>query len=85
MSLTKTTKIIIIITSIVVASTAIAVPTSIVMNNKNKSIKLNLLYNAGVMIEAKGYRIYIDPINLPDNYTNLPADAILITHEHDDH
>ena len=49
------------------------------------SIKLTLLDNAGVMIEADGMRIYVDPINLPSNYSTLPADAILITHPHLDH
>ncbi|MFW9853110.1 MAG: MBL fold metallo-hydrolase [Candidatus Thorarchaeota archaeon] len=85
MSLTVKMKIIIIALSVTVAAAAIATPTTIVLVNKNNSIHLNLLYNAGIMIEAKGVRIYIDPINLPDNYSELPADAILITHEHGDH
>ena len=54
-------------------------------NPADDSIKLTLLYNAGVMIETDGMRIYIDPYNLPDNYTDLPADIILITHPHGDH
>jgi L-ascorbate metabolism protein UlaG (beta-lactamase superfamily) len=37
------------------------------------------------MIEAEGLRIYIDPYRLPSNYTDLPADAILVTHPHGDH
>jgi L-ascorbate metabolism protein UlaG (beta-lactamase superfamily) len=49
------------------------------------TIKLTLLENAGVMIEADGMRIYIDPIELPSNYSELPADAVLITHPHGDH
>ena len=49
------------------------------------SIKLTLLGNAGVLIEADGMRIYIDPLSLPSNYSTLPADAILITHPHGDH
>ncbi|MHA2078833.1 MAG: MBL fold metallo-hydrolase [Candidatus Thorarchaeota archaeon] len=49
------------------------------------TITLTLLTNAGVMIEANGLRIYIDPINLPSSYSTLPADAILITHPHGDH
>lgn len=48
-------------------------------------IKLTILDNAGVMIEAEGLRIYVDPINLPSDYSALPADAILITHPHGDH
>jgi L-ascorbate metabolism protein UlaG (beta-lactamase superfamily) len=53
--------------------------------SEDNSIKLTLLDNAGVMIEAEGMRIYIDPYNLPSNYSTLPADAILITHPHGDH
>ena len=52
---------------------------------ENGSIVLTVLDNAGVMIEASGMRIYIDPINLPSNYSTLPADLILITHPHGDH
>ncbi|MCG3222677.1 MAG: MBL fold metallo-hydrolase [Candidatus Heimdallarchaeota archaeon] len=86
MSLTKTTKLIIVIaSSFILVASAVAIPTTIVLVNKSKDINFNLLENAGVMIEAKGVRIYIDPINLPDNYSDLPADAILITHEHGDH
>lgn len=48
-------------------------------------VKLTLLVNEGVMIEAKGLRIYIDPLYIPDNYTELPADVILVTHLHSDH
>ena len=53
--------------------------------SEDTSIKLTILDNAGVMIEAEGLRIYIDPINLPSNYSTLPADAVLITHPHADH
>ncbi|MBN1330173.1 MAG: MBL fold metallo-hydrolase [Candidatus Heimdallarchaeota archaeon] len=83
MSLTNKTKILIslgIILGVVVGIPAIIIP----LNNYN-SVTLTLLDNAGVMIEARGIRIYIDPINLPMNYSNKPADAILITHEHEDH
>jgi L-ascorbate metabolism protein UlaG (beta-lactamase superfamily) len=37
------------------------------------------------MIETEETRIYIDPFDLPTNYSDYPADAILITHEHGDH
>jgi L-ascorbate metabolism protein UlaG (beta-lactamase superfamily) len=50
-----------------------------------ETVELTLLENAGVMIEAGGLRIYIDPVELPSEYGDLPADAILITHEHGDH
>ncbi len=52
---------------------------------EENSLTVTLLTNAGVMIEAEGLRIYIDPYRLPDNYSDLPADAILITHPHGDH
>lgn len=48
-------------------------------------INVTLLNNAGVMIEAGDTRIYIDPIDLPSEYRDKPADAILITHDHGDH
>jgi L-ascorbate metabolism protein UlaG (beta-lactamase superfamily) len=54
-------------------------------NQSGNTVKLTILYNAGVMIEADGMRIYIDPINLPSSYSDLPADAVLITHPHEDH
>ncbi|MFX0054900.1 MAG: MBL fold metallo-hydrolase [Candidatus Hermodarchaeota archaeon] len=50
-----------------------------------EEVKITLLNIAGVMIEAKGMRIYIDPYAIPDNYTELPADIILVTHPHFDH
>ncbi|MHA1926256.1 MAG: MBL fold metallo-hydrolase [Candidatus Thorarchaeota archaeon] len=50
-----------------------------------EEVKITLLNVAGVMIEAKGMRIYIDPYAIPDNYTELPADIILVTHSHFDH
>ena len=55
------------------------------VNNSNPEISIRLLYNAGVMIEAKNTRIYIDPFNLTSNYSDYPADAVLITHNHSDH
>ncbi len=85
MALTKKAIILIIIVSSAVAVTAVVVPTAVVIVNKNSTINFTLLYNAGVMIEAKGLRIYIDPYNLPSNYSDYPADAVLITHDHGDH
>lgn len=57
-----------------------------VPTNSAPVIHVNLLFNAGVMIETEGTRIYIDPYNLHSRiYSNYPADAILITHDHGDH
>ena len=67
------------------ASAAIATPTTLILLNNNNDITVNLLTNAGVMIEANGLRIYIDPIDLAYNYSEFPADAVLITHDHGDH
>jgi L-ascorbate metabolism protein UlaG (beta-lactamase superfamily) len=49
------------------------------------SVKLTLLDNAGVMIESKGVRIYVDPVLLPEEYENKPADVVCVTHPHGDH
>ncbi|MFX1512475.1 MAG: MBL fold metallo-hydrolase [Promethearchaeota archaeon] len=57
----------------------------ITYSNSNNGIHVRLLNNAGVMIETEDTRIYIDPFDLPSNYSNYPADAILITHNHGDH
>ena len=75
-------KILVIISAILVTS---GVVLAVVVLNSNDTIKETLLYNAGVMIEAKGTRIYIDPYDLPSDYSDYPADLILITHDHGDH
>ncbi|MBN2156698.1 MAG: MBL fold metallo-hydrolase [Candidatus Lokiarchaeota archaeon] len=62
----------------------VTIPTAIVISDIN-SVHFTLIDNAGVMIESKGVRIYVDPINLPTEYENTPADAVLITHPHADH
>ena len=54
-------------------------------NSEPESIEFTLLYNAGVMIESNGVRIYIDPINLNSDYSDFKADAVFITHPHGDH
>jgi len=87
MQLTKRTKIIAI--AAVVALVAIGAPvvaiTLINQTTASNSVGFTLLDNAGVMIETRGVRIYVDPINLPSEYASRPADAILITHPHEDH
>ena len=50
------------------------------------SVNVTLLDTAGVMIEANNIRIYIDPYRIPkSNFSEYPADLILITHAHADH
>ncbi|MHA2247106.1 MAG: MBL fold metallo-hydrolase [Candidatus Hodarchaeales archaeon] len=75
------------IIGIIVITSGVVVITAVVLNNSNTpaGISVRLLNNAGVMIEAEDTRIYIDPYDLPSRYSNYPADAILITHEHGDH
>ena len=48
-------------------------------------VKVTLLSNEGVMIEAKGVRLYIDPIYFPQSYDPKPADVVMVTHPHSDH
>jgi L-ascorbate metabolism protein UlaG (beta-lactamase superfamily) len=87
MQLTRRAKIVAI--AAVVALVAVGAPvvaiTLISQHTLNNTINFTLLYNAGVMIESRGVRIYVDPINLTSDYVSRPADAILITHPHGDH
>jgi L-ascorbate metabolism protein UlaG (beta-lactamase superfamily) len=64
----------------------LVITTGGIPTNSDPIIHVNLLFNAGVMIETEGTRIYIDPYNLHSRiYSNYPADTILITHDHGDH
>ena len=40
----------------------------------SEGINVTLLTNAGIMIEADGMRIYIDPIDLPSEYRDKPVE-----------
>ncbi len=83
MPLTKNAKI--IISVVIVATVAVAVPLIGFSLMPPVGVRFQLLDNAGVMLEFNGYRIYVDPINLPANYEALPADVVLVTHPHGDH
>lgn len=83
MPLSKNAKILLVV--VVIASVAVAVPVIGFSLLQSNGVHFTLLENAGVMIEADGYRVYVDPINLPQSYANLPADLVLITHPHGDH
>ncbi|NHJ33358.1 MAG: MBL fold metallo-hydrolase [Asgard group archaeon] len=86
MALSKIARNIIISVGVIFVVSAVAVPSIVVpIRNNSNNITFNLLYNAGVMIETKDTRIYIDPINLDVRYMDTPADFILITHPHGDH
>ena len=89
MPLSRRAKIIvssIFIITLVTFSSAFLVSSFLYMNpTSSNSVRLQLLDNAGVMIEAEGMRIYIYPINLPPSFRFYPADMLLITHPHSDH
>lgn len=84
MILSRNIKIGIVAIFIVGLATPVAL-IAILNSPPQNTINLTLLDNAGVMIEAGDVRIYIDPYLLPDNYTEKPADIILVTHPHGDH
>ena len=48
-------------------------------------VKITWIGHASFMLESTGKRIYIDPYQLTEEYSKLPADAIFITHDHGDH
>ena len=52
---------------------------------KSNRLTVTFIYRACVMLEHNFERIYIDPYGLPPAYDNKPADAIFITHSHEDH
>ena len=84
MILTRRAKILLSIGAIVIVA-GVATPLITISVLNHNSVTLTLLDNAGIMIEARGSRLYIDPIELPDSYADKPADAVLITHPHGDH
>jgi L-ascorbate metabolism protein UlaG (beta-lactamase superfamily) len=87
MNFTKRAKILIGVT-VIVTIVAIGTPLALIALNSSaaqNSLTFTLLDNAGIMIEYQGLRIYVDPINLPASYGDLPADAVLVTHPHGDH
>jgi L-ascorbate metabolism protein UlaG (beta-lactamase superfamily) len=68
---------------------AVVVTTPLVMmlpqaQETTTEMKVTVLMGAGAMIEVKGVRMYLDPLYLSGNYSELPADIILITHPHVD-
>lgn len=85
MALSKRAKIFICVGLILAVGTPILAITLINATILNNTVNLTFLDNAGVMIEHGGLRIYIDPIDLPASYDQLPADAVLVTHPHGDH
>ena len=69
----------------IIAIVSVSVPLAALTVTNANSVRFTLLYNAGVMIEAQGVRVYVDPIDLSADYEALPADVILVTHPHGDH
>lgn len=87
MSFANKTRVIVLVAILGVAAVGSAVIVTQLLpgDSSGESIKLTVLTNAGIMIEADGLRIYIDPYDIPSTYSSLPADAVLITHPHGDH
>ena len=51
-----------------------------------EQLRLRFFAHASIAIEYKGRWIYVDPVMESADYQRLPkADAILVTHHHDDH
>ncbi|MHA1930194.1 MAG: MBL fold metallo-hydrolase [Candidatus Thorarchaeota archaeon] len=50
-----------------------------------EEINITIFHTAGAMIEANNIRIFVDPYELPEVYSEYPADLVLITHTHIDH
>ncbi len=86
MRFSKSRKVILVVAiGIILVSTPIILMMTLGQEQPADEIKITLLNYAGVMIEAMGMRIYVDPCLLPSNYSDLLADVILITHPHFDH
>ncbi|MHA2379355.1 MAG: MBL fold metallo-hydrolase [Candidatus Thorarchaeota archaeon] len=85
MQLTANSKIALGAFIVVALTTSILLLSAVDLGVPEDSATVTLLINAGVMIEAEGLRIYIDPVDLPASYGDRPADAVLITHDHGDH
>ena len=78
-------KAIAIISGVIFTAIISGVVIATVVFDSDHTITVTLLDNAGVMIETEDTRIYIDPYNLPNSYSDYPADLICITHDHGDH
>jgi L-ascorbate metabolism protein UlaG (beta-lactamase superfamily) len=52
---------------------------------KSNRLTLTFIFRAGIILEYNFNRIYIDPYVILDSYNLKPADAIFITHSHEDH
>ncbi len=53
--------------------------------SKSNKLTVTFVYRAAIMLEYNFKRIYIDPYGLAPTYEEKPADAIFITHSHEDH
>ncbi|MFW9902793.1 MAG: MBL fold metallo-hydrolase [Candidatus Thorarchaeota archaeon] len=74
-----------VLVGIFIVTSGVVITAGVLTTNSDPIIHVNLLFNAGVMIETEDTRIYIDPYELPSSYSNYPADAIFVTHDHGDH
>ena len=73
-----------LVAGIVFGAMFVGIPLATVIQNHN-SVHFTLLENAGLLLEYKGTRIYVDPIALPPEFDDKPADVICVTHPHGDH
>lgn len=83
MKFTKKTIILGAVGLIVIIGIATGLP--IFFYQKSNKLTVTFIYRAGIMLEHNFKRIYIDPYFLLDSYEKKPADAIFITHSHEDH
>ena len=83
MKLTKTQRIITIIGIVLVVMLGTGLP--LFFYQKNNKLKVTYIHRAGIMLEYNFNRFYIDPLALIGDYSKKQADAIFITHSHEDH
>ncbi|TFG18472.1 MAG: MBL fold metallo-hydrolase [Promethearchaeota archaeon] len=83
MKFTKKTVIIGAIGLIFIIGAATGIP--LFFYAKSNRLTITFIYRAGIMLEHNSKRIYIDPYVLLGDYSKKPADAIFITHSHEDH
>jgi L-ascorbate metabolism protein UlaG (beta-lactamase superfamily) len=67
----------------IILGTGIGLPTY--FYSKSNNLTVTFIFRPAIMLEHNFKRYYIDPYVLLGDYDNKPADAIFITHSHEDH